>query len=476
MSNPERRPTPSRSVQWVVIGASLAAALTLAAMMAAIFLYARLAYTRRTLDTATQRLALLEQIVAGLAPTSGPATQPGAGGDGAATTQSQPAGPNGDTTDGEAVAAAVTALRALLPAMPTASAPAERADRIRAAAAELRAAMDKSGRLDPGAVATLASAEWGLGDATAAKLHAEQAVALGAPGAGVRMVLANALARASDLSDALAAARAGVAAEPTYVPARELYAVLLQRAGQLDAALTVLDEALRIDPQRDDLRAAAVRWLMDADQLDAAAARLDAAPPAGEEAGHLRAELAVRRGDYDTALTILVPRVNDHPADAAARRWLGVALLRTGALDEADTQFAWLAEHEPARPDGAYWQGLVRLNRLEPEKALALFEQAIGVDASFAPAWESAGIALANLGRLPDALERLDRAASLAPGQVEIPFAQAVCLARLGQRDAAIEALKRAVALRPSLIERARSTPALDRLLREDDWDALAKP
>jgi tetratricopeptide (TPR) repeat protein len=198
-------------------------------------------------------------------------------------------------------------------------------------------------------------------------------------------------------------------------------------------------------------------------------------PANGIAARRLRGEQAIRRGDYAVARQELEPVVATNPADAEARFWFGVALFHIGLLDEADRQFEWLTANEPKSAEGFYWRGMVPLRRLEADRALRFFDQAVAADPAFAPAWESGGVALANLGKLGEALQRLDEAARLSPTRAQIPFAQSVCHARLERRQEAIDALRRAVSLDPKLIDRARATPALDHILREDDWQKLVK-
>lgn len=193
------------------------------------------------------------------------------------------------------------------------------------------------------------------------------------------------------------------------------------------------------------------------------------------EARRLLGEAAVRRGDYAAARRELEPVLAENPADASARLWFGQALFHLGQLDDADRQFEWLTANTPKSPEGFYWRGMVRLRRMEADRALPFFDQAVAAGPAFAPAWESAGIALANLGKLDEALQRLDEAARLAPAAAEIVLAQAVCYARLDRRQDVLDALHRALTLDPKLIDRARTTPALDHVLTDEDWHELSK-
>ncbi len=218
------------------------------------------------------------------------------------------------------------------------------------------------------------------------------------------------------------------------------------------------------------------RRAMDRGDLTEAAAQLRPLSGTDARAQVLRGELAARQGDYAAALRALEPALAADPEDSLARFWFGLALMQTGRLDEADSQFAQLAVREPRMPDAPYWRGMIRLQKREDEKALPFFDQAVAIVPDFAPAWEIAGVALAILGKTDEALQRLNEAARLAPNRAEIALAQAVCHARRREREKAQAAMKRALTIEPALLDRVRTTPVLNRLVREDDWKQLPVP
>jgi tetratricopeptide (TPR) repeat protein len=255
-----------------------------------------------------------------------------------------------------------------------------------------------------------------------------------------------------------------------------LYALLgrVHRAqGDDAAALVAMREAFRRAPQDRVITLTLAEWAADQGQYglaEEALATLDANDPAVQK---LQMGLSVQRGDFAGAIQRLTRMQAQDPDDGDVHYWLGRAYLGTGEMDAAEREFAWLAEHDPQRPDGPYWQGVARMRQLAAEEAIPLFDEAIRRGPSFAPAWEASGIALANEGRIADALERLRRAEELAPQRAEIVFAQAVCYGRINQPEAAITALQRALRLDSTLLERARNTRVFERLLRDADWEKL---
>lgn len=263
--------------------------------------------------------------------------------------------------------------------------------------------------------------------------------------------------------------RAAVAATPSAGQIRQIRTAL----HDAEQALARGDAGPETSTLTKQARCLLARWAMDRGDWANAEADLQPLPATDVEARKLRARLALHKGQRAAAVGELEATVAAVPADAEARFWFGLALVQTGRLDDADSHFAWLAANAPHDPVGPYWQGMVRLRRLEPEKAMPFFDQAIALSPAFAPAWEGGALALANLGNVEGALRRLDEAVRLAPGRAETAFARAVCLARLNRRDEAMASLEQAAAIDRKTLDDVGQAPALDRLLDPEDRQRL---
>ena len=159
-------------------------------------------------------------------------------------------------------------------------------------------------------------------------------------------------------------------------------------------------------------------------------------------------------GDFDDVFDL------QRQLTAAVAQALSV---RLSAADRAS-----FAQQLTANPEAlaAYWRGRALLDRRDIKgnttAALAAFDEAVSLDASFADAHAGRGEALWSLyaesrdsGQARAASEAATAALRLNPNRPEVRYTLAVILAGTGQPDAAIEELQRALALRP-LFEDAR--------------------
>ncbi|MFC3814271.1 tetratricopeptide repeat protein [Lysobacter sp. GCM10012299] len=244
-------------------------------------------------------------------------------------------------------------------------------------------------------------------------------------------------------SEALAAAREAIAAQPQDANAHRLLAAALRLDGDRDGALAAIDQAIELAPedanmhleraglllrerQIDEAQAALARTtgldpnqfpayiiqahlaiargdLNEADRLVRTAARI---APEHPHVAAIEGTLALRRGDADRALAILSSASERTPGDPQLRHALGFAYLGKGHFAFAEQAFRGLLESEPtSRPLRLLVADLLRRQSRPAEAADEL-----------APLLEGDG-ATAGMQRLVGELEldagRNDRALSL---------------------------------------------------------------
>ncbi len=160
-----------------------------------------------------------------------------------------------------------------------------------------------------------------------------------------------------------------------------------------------------------------------------------------------------------------------------------IVRLKIGELKTLASLTAETAENKRASAESSYSQGLGFVSRDDYAKAVAFFEKAVQIDASYAEAWYQVGYCLGMLGRHKEALEASKKAALLRPRwsetyinigassyalknydeaadayrqatklnpyKAEIHYSLGLSLNKLGRTDEEILAYKRAVALKP---------------------------
>lgn len=328
---------------------------------------------------------------------------------------------------------------------------------------------DRMPHVDPEEATTVAELADRLGDAQRTLRWARRALTSSTNGKAprARLLAAGALHALEKNDDALAEVIHVVRSEAAPPRAHLLHAEILDtldRPGEAVRAYTKAQESAETAVMA---TAALARRLLDRDELDAAGLALRHPHVAGDTSPTLlamRGELAGRQHHYAEAVELLTRATADGSFTLPARLWLGRAQLETGRHEAAGRTFASLASDEPDRPEGWYWQGIVALRELDPERAVPLLQQSIAVDASFVPAFEDLGVALANQQRVDDAVAILSEAVRLKATSGRAHFLLAVCHAKRDHRAAAITALKRAVALDRKYLELAKAVPIFEPL------------
>lgn len=133
-------------------------------------------------------------------------------------------------------------------------------------------------------------------------------------------------------------------------------------------------------------------------------------------------------------------------ADAVQR---GIALLRSGRLDEAQRFFLAVLQAFPAHVDARHFLGMLRFQQGRVQEALQLL-QGVLLSHPSAAVLSNLGRMLHELGRFGEALEHLERAVALDPGSAEAHNNRGSTLRELGRAEHALESYCQALDKRPA--------------------------
>jgi len=151
-------------------------------------------------------------------------------------------------------------------------------------------------------------------------------------------------------------------------------------------------------------------------------------------------------------------------ADAEARRL-------SGDLAGAEAGYRALLGANRGHARAINGMAQLALAKGQGSAALEFAEIALALGPSQAAFLETAGTALAQLGRLPQALARYSQALNLAPDRAQTHYMKGSCLWRMGRVDEATASIDRAVALDSSIAD-IHSTSTFE-VLSACDWTWL---
>jgi tetratricopeptide (TPR) repeat protein len=220
---------------------------------------------------------------------------------------------------------------------------------------------------------------------------------------------------ARDENSALAAAQLWVELQPENLEAHQVTAALLMRKGEVDAALPHLERVLSADGQNghesymlitsllskekdkqaaleamDKLLAkrrhepealyAYAHLAMLVGSLDKAETTINEVielKPDWSEAHILRANILIRQGQNERALSLLQDALASYPDDMTIRLFYARRLVNERRYEQAREQFGLLLDYQPDAPDALFAMGLLNLQTQRPAEAQRNFERLI---------------------------------------------------------------------------------------------------
>ena len=215
-------------------------------------------------------------------------------------------------------------------------------------------------------------------------------------------------------------------------------AVLHQNHGDLEQALSNAQRALALRPEDPDYRYIVGHALLQSGKLAEAEAQLRRTVE--QQPGHAKAHYSLgsvlaRSGKQDEAERYLarvdsLQQIEDaidtferrtrlYPDDPAAWVTYGYALNRAGRSAEALRAFQVALYKGPATPEVHILLANTYLKHHQLEEALAHYDAALQLDASYVGAWVNKGICLARMGRPEAARQAWETALRLDPDQLQ---------------------------------------------------------
>ncbi len=134
----------------------------------------------------------------------------------------------------------------------------------------------------------------------------------------------------------------------------------------------------------------------------------------------------------------------------------GLALHRSGRLDDANALYQKVLVHEPDNPDALHLTGVIHHQRGRHADAAALIERAIAAEGSVADYHNNLGESYSALGKVPEAIASYRRAIELDPHRADAQLNLGRALWRQGDPASSEKHLREAVRLHPTAIEARR--------------------
>ena len=131
----------------------------------------------------------------------------------------------------------------------------------------------------------------------------------------------------------------------------------------------------------------------------------------------------------------------------------GLALHQQGELAAAQQRYAQVLQLNPQHFDALHLMGVLASQIQQPERAVALIQQAIKINSKVAGAFINLGVALRQLKKYTEAVEAYDQALRLQPQDADTLVNRGVALRALTLHDQALDSYNRALALQPQKLE-----------------------
>ncbi|HET8748664.1 MAG TPA: tetratricopeptide repeat protein [Ramlibacter sp.] len=219
----------------------------------------------------------------------------------------------------------------------------------------------------------------------------------------------------------------------------------MHRLQQLDEAVAWARAQLAAGTLQPHALGAASLIALDQEEFDAAREWADAALAVDAqqvEALVARGSVALAGGDAGRATELLQQALRCNPEDGRTWSALGMASLQAGDLPLAQSQLEEAVRRMPDHVGTWHALGWARLLQGARPDALAAFRAALAIDRNFAETHGALGLVLALSGQRDEAHHHLELADRLDPANVTGRYARALLAGEAGDR-AAIERLAR---------------------------------
>ncbi len=128
--------------------------------------------------------------------------------------------------------------------------------------------------------------------------------------------------------------------------------------------------------------------------------------------------------------------------EAAQRLSLGVAFYRSGMMEDAVREFQAVLEKDPKHPRALFRLGLIAFRAGRLTEALEHFDRMPGDARQSYSVLRNRALALEHLYRYPEALETLDRAEKIRPGDPALALARGIVKLKAGDVRGSMDALR----------------------------------
>ena len=219
-----------------------------------------------------------------------------------------------------------------------------------------------------------------------------------------------------------------------------------------DAALQAYETSIRIQSQDARTRLALGRFYLERSEPDQAIRHLRAAleiDPMLAAAYPVIGRAYRQAGDLQSAMTILKKALDANPADQESRYTLGQVLQAMGRVDEGQLE---LDKYERIRQqidtaNDKYKTALSHLAAREFSAAEKSLQEALRLAPMYGPALHSLGTLLLDRGSAKQAADTLNRAVEANPLNAASWFSLGAAYFRIGKLPEALQAVQRAIVL-----------------------------
>ncbi len=281
------------------------------------------------------------------------------------------------------------------------------------------------------------------------RLHAEQP-----RDAAVQMQLGVILFGKERLSEAISLFRTARSIDPGLSESGDWLWRALNRADSLEAALAVADTLVHASPDKPFphwYRGISLARLNRSEEALEALGQVSRLNPKDREARLLSAALLEEGGNLEAARGQLEQVLAFLPADREVLFRLGVLDQKAGRIDDSLGWFRRLIEANPNDAQALNFAGYMLADRgTDLETAYGWISRAVAIDGENGAFLDSYGWVLYRMERHPEAVEQLEHAARLEPGEAEILIHLAKAYRAAGRIDEGRRVLQQLLQSQPN--------------------------